>query len=62
MNSLLQKGKSKMNYNKVIQVKVTDEQFNLILQEAKRIGLPRTSYIRFIVLNQIKSKEVSPTA
>ncbi len=46
-----------MNYNKVVQVKVTDEQFEKIKKEAKKVGLPRTTFIRFIVLDKLKQSE-----
>jgi len=48
-----------MEYNKIIQVKVTDEQFEKICKEARSVGLPRTAFIRFLVLQKLKEDSAS---
>ena len=45
-----------MNYKNIIQMKVTEEQTQKIKKSAREIGLPMTSFCRFIILKQLKEE------
>ena len=43
---------------KVIQVKMSEDQRNVIKEHAEKVGLPPTSFMRFIVLDFIKKENM----
>ena len=42
---------------KIIQMKVSEEQNNLIGVTAKKLGIPKTTFCRFVILQKINSEE-----
>jgi predicted DNA binding CopG/RHH family protein len=48
-----------MEQKKLIQVKFTDEQFEMIKNYTSRVGLPPSSFIRFMILKKIQEDSAS---